>query len=309
MAFRRKNRFRTRFSRNRKIPARAIPRSIARVRKQKIVAFNTMQACEHTCVEEDGESCTTNMTVVLLRNVELQDLFGDNCKVARISGALHVDPWFFPPYTIGGGGEYGETGSWLTYFNLMSRTILQGRCGMVKTQSNSAEPDNPQPDYVIADSFDWSEGPWMRQWNHMWFPKETLAMDHLMQGNSLGICSNVSKASTIVPPTVTGNNPGWVDSAIVTVCNTEFEGSDAGAPQLGHRSLPPMRPWRIPLTWNRDITMKENQNLELKLSFSSLSPGADCSPLENDICEIGTGHAFPCLFRIVPNVLLTIQYG
>lgn len=309
MAFRRKKSW-FRGARRSKIPASRIPRSIARVRRQKVVAFNTMQVCEHTCVLEDGENCTTSMTIALVRNTELQELFGDNCKVARISGAVHIDPWYPPPYTIAS-GEYGETSDWLTHMNLLSRTILQGRAGLVKTMSNSEDPTNPLPDYVIANSFDWSEAPWIRQWNHMWINKETYSVHHRLEGAPLGVCSDVFKpdSGSVVNALAAGTgNINTQTGAIGTTCIPIFETTDDGNADVGIRTLPPARPWRIPLNIRKDITLKENQNLEMKLSFSTLSAGTDCYPFEDDPCEL-TAHGFPCLFRVIPNVMLTIQYG
>lgn len=305
--------FRKKFSRFRKsrakIPSWKIPRSIARVRRQRVVAFNTMQACEHTCVEESG-LCTTDFRISILRNTELQSLFGDNCKVASIRGSVWIDPWFKPPYTIAQ-QEYGEASDWLVYMDLMSRTILQGRAGLIKTFANSDDPTNPLPDYRIHDSFDWSEAPWLKQWNHMWFPKETYELEHPLEGAFLYGYGNVTGGGggQLLNPLAAGN--GNINTAIdpnVTTPTAVFRSSDEGYPQTGRRRSPALRPWRIPINIRKDITMKENMNLELAVSFSSLHPGGDCFPFEDDLCEVN-GHAFPCIFRIVPNIMLTIQYG
>lgn len=303
--------FRT-WPRKGKIPASAIPRSIARVRRQKVVAFNTMQACEHTCVFDQG-LCTSDMRISILRNAELQSLFGDNCKLASIRGSVWIDPWYKPPYSLLN-SEYGESSDWLPFIDLMSRTILQGRAGLIKTFANSDDPTNPLPDYRIQDSFDWSEAPWIRQWNHMWFPKESYTLQHQLDTTITGIQSvnNVQKGADVnVNALAAGTGPVNVNIGAITTTSAAVLhtlGTDAGAPQYASRHIPAMRPWRIPINIRKDITMKENQNLELAIAFSSLHPGNDCFDIEDDPCEVN-GHAFPCIFRIVPNVMLTIQYG
>lgn len=310
MAFRNKGRRSSWRNRAAKIPASKIPRSIARVRKQKIIVFNTMQACEFTCVAADPQQCIQEMTIAILRNVDLQESFGDNCKVASLRGSVWIDPWFPLPYTIAQ-SEYGETSQWLAYMNFMSRTVFQGRAGLIKTLSNSDDPTNPMPDYHIDNSFDWSEAPWIKQWNHMWFNKETIALDHRLEGGLLGICSDVFKPDSGSVTNVLAAGSGTINTqtgAIGTTCIPIFEVVDDGAPNLGKRSIPPMRPWRIPVNIRKPITMRENQNLEMKVSFANLFPGADCFPGEEDACEIDT-PAQVCIFRVIPNIQLTIQYG
>lgn len=307
MAFRKSSRYRSSW-RKKKIPASRIPRSIARVRKQRVVAFNTMQACEHTCVEDSG-LCTTDIRISILRNVDLQQLFGDNCKVANIRGSVWIDPWFKPPYSITN-QEYGEDSDWLVFADLMSRTILQGRAGLIKTFANSDDPTNPLPDYLIHDSFDWSEAPWIKQWNHMWFCKETYQIQHQLQSSTtiIGLVSKPDTGSVVNALAAGTGNINTQTGAITTACFGCTPGNDDGPLQAAYRTTPAIRPWRIPINIRKDITMKENQNLELAVSFSSLHPGSDCFPAEDDLCEVN-GHAFPCIFRIVPNVMLTIQYG
>lgn len=308
MAFTRKKSFR-RWGTRRKISASAIPKSIARVRKQRVVVFNTMVACEYTCVAADPLSCFQEATLSIIRNVDLQALFGDNCKVASIRGSVVVDPFFTPPYSQNL-SIYGSAPAWLAWMDFMSRTILQGRAGLIKSYSNSDQPTNPLPDYHIDNSFDWSEAPWMRQWNHLWVMKEDITIHHRPNTAIQGICPNHTQAGYLVPPWATGTSPGYIVPPAVTSCSTIFENGQAGPIADVERHMKAVTPWRIPVNIRRDITLKENENLDLKVSFASLFPGTDCfEGGELDNCEIGNGNAAICTFRIIPNIMVTIQYG
>lgn len=304
MAFRRKTPFRRW---KRKIPAASIPKSIARVRKQKIVVFNTMESCEYTCSPADPETCFQEFTVAMLRNVDLQALFGDNCKLASIRGSVVVDPFFTPPYSIAQ-SLYGSSPAYLAWMNFMSRTILQGRAGLIKTYSNTDDPGNPLPDYHIDRSFDWSEPNWIRTWNHLWVMKEDITIHHRPNTAVVGVCPDHSQAGYIVPPWATGSSPGYIVPAASTVCTTLYENGQAGPPSDVERHMRAVTPWRIPINIRRDITMKENENLDLKVNFSSLAAGGDCFPFEENPCEMGDA-ALICTFRIIPNIQMVIQYG
>lgn len=312
----RKNSKRSRWgsSRRRKLPASAIPKSIARVRKQRIVVFNTMQACEFTCSAWDPQDCKSRITFDLVTNSSLQTLFGDNCKVVDMRGGVWIDPWLYTPYDIsanGVTGAFGDPAAWLQFFNLYSKTVLQGRAGLVRTQATASAPGAFLPDYYIDDSFDWGDGPWMKTWNHMWFMKENWTLDHMQQSAVMGICSDTSSAgggSALNPLAGGTGNINTFVGPTSTVCTQVQASTTNGQPQRAYRQLANPRPWYISLNRRKPITLKENQALQLDCAFSSLVPGTDCFPTEADDCQV-ENTSIPCLMRLFPNVTMKIQYG
>lgn len=304
-------------SSRRKISASKIPKSIARVRKQRIVVFNTMQACEYTCLAPDPE-CTTPFRIALLRNVDLQNLFGDNVKIVRMQGSIHIDPLWQLPYAVDSncvGGILADSASWLAWINSMSRSIWQLRAGMCKVVSSTTDVGgSPTPDYDVAQSFDWSEPAFMRRWEHMWFFKETLGLDAMMSGAHIGVCSNVTKPDTgsLVNALAAGTgNINTQTGAITTACQVVSQAlaDNSGPPQRAYRTLPPPRPFRMSVNSSRVISLKENEGLEIQASFGTLFPGADCFPGEEDSCFLDCSGIIPCIIRIIPNVTMTLQYG
>lgn len=270
-----------------KIPAARIPRSIARVRKQRTVLFNTMQQCEFTCVEIAGESCVTNESIILIRNSQLQQDFGDNVKVVSLRGSVLFRPLPKVPFEADAAdcdaaaipGVYGDYSAWVGFFNRMRNTVLQMRCGLTKTLTTSGTPLGFEvPEYFLDESFDWSEGNFLRKWEHFWITTERYSIDHLQQAAQLG---NGSTAS-----------------------------SENGQIQHGFRHIDGWRPWRIPLNIRRTISLKENENLEMPFALAHLSAGADCNPLgpTEDPCQQGCQFS-ACMLQVFPNIVATIQYG
>lgn len=312
MPFRKSSKYR--YSRG-KIPARKIPKSIARVRKQRIVSFNTMQACEHTCVPVETSNCTTNFTIALLRNVDLQQLFGDNVKIVSMRGNIFIDPMFHLPYAVDSNcvtGLLGDPASWLGFMNSQARSIWQFRAGMIKSYSELNFPNDPQPNYQVENSFDWSEPSYLKRWEHLWFHREDLGIDHIMQNAIQGICANVSKPDTgaILNPLAGGTgNINTQTGAISTVCGAVGEPLNTGMPQRAYRQIRQKAPYRMSVSSRRVITLKENENLEIQCAFSTLFPGTDCFPTEEDTCMLDCEGYPPCIIRIIPNVLMTLQYG
>lgn len=301
----------------RKIPAAAIPKSIARVRKQRIVVFNTMQACEHTCVPNEGPSCTTHFQLALLRNEDLQNLFGDNVKIVSMRGEVYIDPLWVLPYGVDSncvGGILGDPASWLAFFNTYARSIWQFRAGMLKVFSGSFEgpTTDPVPDYQVDNSFDWSEPSYMRRWEKLWFFKEGLELDHPMEGAFLYGYGNVTKPDTgaLVNALAAGTgNINTQTGAITTAGTAVFRSTNTGHPQAGIRRISAPQPYRMSVNSRRVISLKENEGLEISCAFSTLFPGPDCFPTESDDCMLDCMGGLPCIIRIVPNILMTLQYG
>lgn len=303
-------------TRGRKIPAAAIPKSIARVRRQRIVVYNTMQECEHTCLEPDFPLCTTAFRIAILRNSELQSLFGDNVKIVKMQGSIYIDPLMQAPY---GGldsncatGIFGDPDAWVPVMNLYAKTIWQFRAGLCKVYSSTLDVGgSPTPDYDVSKSFDWSEPAFMRRWEKLWFFREELGMEHPMEGAFLYGYGDVSKPNTgaLLNPLAGGTgNINTETGAITTAPVSVFRSSNAGFPQAGFRYLRQPAPYRLSLNSSRVINLKENEGLEIQAAFSTLFPGADCFPGEADACNLDC-NALPCLIRIVPNLILTLQYG
>lgn len=306
-----------RFGRSkRKISASAIPKSIARVRRQRIVVFNTMQACEHTCLAPDPE-CTTTFNIAMLRNTDLQSLFGDNVKIVKIEGAIYIDPLMGVPYGLLDSncvsGTLGDTASWLAVMNHYAKCIWQLRAGMCKVVSSTNDVGgSPTPDYNVSQSFDWSEPAFMRRWEKLWFFREELGLDHPVSGAFLYGYGDVTGGGggALLNPLAggTGNVNTFINPN-TTAATAVFRGSTAGHPQAGQRFIRQPAPYRMSVRSSRVIALRENEGLEIQGAFSTLFPGSDCFPFEEDSCNLDCMGALPCIIRIVPNITMTLQYG
>lgn len=268
-----------------------------------------MQACEWTC-SEWGSECKKLETLVLLRNQEVQTLFGDNVKIVSITGGVYVEIRFPRPYTLDI-GEYGEPATWLAMFDLLQSSVFHGRAGLVKTETTTNLPAQPQPEYNLSESFDWSEGRYIKRWEKLWIPQESFTIQHAMEGVPYGICSDVTKPNTgnIVNALAGGTgNINTETGAISTTCTPYAVSVDDGPVWHGFRHIAPPRPWYINLGSRRPITLKENENLELQMAFAAENPGSDCFPGEANPCDLDSS-LLPCQLRFIPNVMLTLQYG
>lgn len=284
----------------RKIPMRAIPRGIARTRKQWITVANTMSQCHYQCIEWTPGNCKTNVLLGFLENEDLQSLFGDNCSVAALRGSISFLPiWQVPYDRVSNSRDNGAF--WNAYINNLDGTIIQARCGLKRSEVTPAFPDGLF--YDPADSFNFSDGQWLKLYNHQWSLESEKSAHYYPVSAVYGICPTVTSSNSILT-----DGSGTIDG-VDTTCTIGIKTAPVTptTPQLVTVTIPPVKPWILPINYRRKIRMKENEELNLHCAFERLFGDSTCFPGEANPCGIESG-GLPCNIKMVWNLRALIEY-
>lgn len=185
---------------------RQASRTYARKQTDWVTAFNV--ECREICLTP-GLECPNGAVIQLLTNQTLRDVYEGTLLVKRIRGELTFRP------------------SQPTLPNPCDITAwtkdVVFRMGLMKNegvQSQAFFPDGVNPLKAGLSVFpkfpagDYSEQPWLRMWNHTWAPTGRLKNSQIPPT----CCPVVLQPGYIVPPTVVGNNIGYIVPAITTEC-------------------------------------------------------------------------------------------
>lgn len=291
----------------RKIPAKALPRNVAKKRRQWISVYNNMGGCLYQCVKWPDGNCQNNFTVELLSNDSVQQLFGDNTAIVGMSGSILWQPYYPAPNEC-------DDGSLAIWMDSVIESMVHLRAGLFKTPTSAGLPDGME--LVPSNSFDWAETRWLREWNHVWTP-----MPHHFtkathpQNSFLGICPDVLRDSYTVPPTSSGSQPTYNVPELNTTClNITAGGEDCfNGVVTQHVRAHPW--WRQSLRSKRRIVMKDSDELIMYVSASKLFPafladgGCRAAPEGPPDCFERDTLITPCTMHAYINLKLCIEYG
>jgi len=214
------------------------------------------------------QCCTTQMQFVLVNNDTLQSYFQDSVTIVRMSG----DIWFRSLVATPFGGEYCSlTGPNLRAFNdiytssyaehfvwsLRKHERTQGA-----DESLALDPASPMFNY------DWTESspPWLWVRNKMWFPHHVRQIGGMSQDSVIGVCADTEQAGFVVPPTVTGNNPGWIVPPVTTNCTPTVTGEAGACPVVNWGYTTQEPPWHhLRIRSRKHIKMVRDQDLMLNM--------------------------------------------
>lgn len=295
MAFKSNWKYRGKPFAKRKVPWKALPRSVARKRSQWITVYNAMQDCGYTGVNLEGESCVTGFTIALLENDSLQELFQDACTVTGIRGSILFRPFFPRPNTC-------DNASMANWEAAVRNSMIHLRAGLVKQETSGLNPEGISLDPSV--DFDWAETRWSRQWDHIWRPKPVEFSRSIVGfGDILGVCSNTTKAATVVPPTASGTNPGWIDSAEVTNCAPYV--LPEGCSSMGKQEFFREHPWwSMGLNSNKRYLMKDSDELNIHFAVADVA-----ASIFGDVCFSDYSRIGPCNLHIYANIRIRVEYG
>lgn len=281
---------------------RALPRSVARKRRNWITIYDDSSLCTRRCIPVVG--CQDEPGFVeIIPNTSLQSLFGDDVSVVRLVGDILWQPKIAEPNIC-------SSASYFAWVNQIARSWYNMRIGLMKTEVNVASlPDGPVFDPLAA--FDWSDGPWLKRWNHWWLPKLGGELVTIPENGLYGVCSSVTKASVNVPgwvlATGSGNWAGYTEPEITTDCLPVFAPSEIGcAPQYtAHKAWePPV--WRQQVNIRKKIRLRENDQLQMFWNFVELQNGESCSGSD---CFPQDGTLGVCQLYAALNFRALIEYG
>lgn len=319
MAFRKGFRrgFRRSFPR-RKVPWKALPRNVARQRKQWVTLYNDGGLCQFNCL--GIIDCLDDpFNIELISQTSLQQFFGDNVTVEAIKGEI----WFRPFLSH---ENPCDAVDWRNWTVSAERLMYHLRLGMMKERvsENDILIGNAEGSvWNPLSGFDWSEARWLKEWRHTW-PSVGREQWYSFKpyGSFAGICNETSKPSVNVPgwtmASGSGTWAGYTEPAIQTICCvedcvTDFETgcypNDVGG--VAHQ----LRWWKMPLGMRRRIRLRESDNLSIWGNMAYIEPdwvgpNGTCS---QDIlgvdCAVDAMQDPACTLQLFANVKVKLAYG
>lgn len=292
----------------RKIPASAIPRSIARVRTDWVTIYNPFdvtdsQGCGYFQAVWDPEqaSCVRTFGLNVMDATELTDKYGDDVKIVQTVGSLWLRPVFLS-------ADLCDDGETAPYLKKLSSYWIQARGGLFKQRLVNLDRDptstgqTPHP----LGTRDWSDAGFLKTFERVWVPpgehhEQTVWNDQQFTG-PVGL---VARTAYITPATASGDQPAFSVPTIQTTCGDCFP--DEGECLLGgvktHFHAPSWK--RINMNSRRTIRMHEDDSLEWYVDWASIS----LATFGEDPCAQATPTAAPCAMHINMQLKIKLQYG
>lgn len=283
----------------RRISSKALPKSVAKKRRQWVTIWNEMENCQYNCLAWDSESCNFGWQIALLDPPSLGELFEfEPVTVVRQVGSIMLRPWRARPNPC-------DPDSWGQYQNWL-RNHIHFRAGMVKQRTSTFEPSGTI--YDPSNSSDWSEAPWKRNWEHQWTPRVTNYGTQFQNSSTvIGVCSNTTRSSYLTPATASGDQPSFTVPAIATSCTPVLLPEGCGALPFQAASEFPF--YRLSLNSRRRIFMSESDRLDIWASMSVITADGDTCNNGVGPCFNDLAAAYPCNITAYTNYKILVEYG
>lgn len=251
--------------------ARAAARKELRKQAQWVSVFDT--GCSGPAFLDPAEVCPNGGVLQLVSPEQLQS-HDDEMRILRIRANLRIG-WNIPN---NGRDCFQQQG-------FIQTSLIQARMGLKRaeyegdpaTASGLAfNPLDSRPDTRYPNEFDgdFADARWMRLWDYSWFPTPTITSSAAPPT----CCAVTVQDSYVVPPTVTGSNPGYIVPGLNTQCIT-CDVSDE--PIICGTSITypsAFSTWSF--DWKKAIQLKDNQTLGLFMGWSLLSNGVNFVPAD-----------------------------
>lgn len=288
-----------------KIPFRALPRSVAKKRSQWLTVYNDADNCQFTCLDMTG--CQDQpFSIGIVPNASLQALFGDNVAIRRMVGEAFFRPWLPHPDRC----NATEFQDWIL---ALERTMVTMRAGLYKQRVAASAPEGVE--YNPLDQFDWSEGRALREWRHTWTSRGRDAWATAAPGGAaMGICADVTRAQYTTPATSSGSQPLFIVPEIETSCQIYHTDPEVDECEiLSHSIRARQMPWwRMPITSNRRIPLKESDELSIWANLAYIGPDLS-SPTTtcggDPTCTVDGSLDIPCKLNAYLNLKILVEYG
>ena len=205
-----------RFARPRKkLPLKALSRSVARKRQEWVWAYNDIGpfgaqqgSCQVRCLDFGLSYCEEpSAYITIVSNSTLGgSQYQDNITIAKMRGFINMKPVWRSEGACSVNWLAIEAGrNWPIYL----------RAGLHKQQTTYFNEDSPDPVNPI-NGYDWTETSKLKEWIHIWQPTGRTAGVSLLEGYPFGVCSDVERSSYIVPAYASGGGPSYNVPAIST---------------------------------------------------------------------------------------------
>lgn len=284
----------------RKLPARAIPKSIARVRKEWVTIYNPMEqaGCRPLIAPWSpvGDSCWSRLAIHVLDPVTLSETYQDNVKISAMKGSIFMRPLFQRPSVC-------DANEWTQWINAVRDSFIRCRVGLYKQETIAANPVGQTPD--LGGDVDYSDTPLLKEWVRNW-PSVPYKLQVPWYGENtfMGVCNDTTRDSYITPATSTGSQPAFQVPEIETICR-EFTGTNETCLAGPVNVFAQEHGWKsISLNRRRDIVMKEEMDLSYVFAWANIVRDAEMQPS----CGTSTWAA-PCALQIIPDLKVQICYG
>lgn len=284
-----------------KLPARVIPKSIARVRTDWVSVYNPWDAggCAYLVAPwaPATERCVSSFALNIMSVDQLSQDYGDDVKIVAMRGAL----WLRPVFDNVNLCSYQELRDWE---NAVGNYFIMARGGLKRQEITEREQASlGLPVWHPLDSLDWTDGKFLQMWERVWVAPPTSGTQRTYNdGQVVGICPNVHQSGYNVPVTASGDQDPYSVPALSTTCgvfNAPAESClDGGFDS--HFSAPGWK--RVSLNRRKDIRMHENHDLQWYVDWGNVWPG-------QNTCNYDVTGPAPCAMHILPMLKIKLQYG
>jgi len=304
------SRFRAR-SGTRKLPARVIPKSIARVRTDWVTVFNvtdqapTGTGCKYLLapwvpvnIDGFGEQCFSSFSFPVISADNLSDLYGDDVKIVKMVGDFWLRPVFTPADACFPDDLALLQAQWDNYF-------VRARGGLFKQRvvSSDLNANGVVPHPLFGR--DWSDAGFLKLWERNWVapPAQSVATTY-GEGQLINAIGNVTRDQYNTPATSSGDQPLFSVPAIETECMNCVVGSEScyDGPSYTRYMGPGWK--RVSISSRRMIHMKEDDALAWWIDWADIGPSG-----EGPNCGYSVHTSKPCGMQIIPSLKIKLQYG
>lgn len=294
--------------RRKKIPYRALPRTVAKKRYDWQTLYNDIGPfgegegyCVSRCVEFGASYCEEpSLKIPIMPAGALQQAFDDDITIAKMVGWINWCPSWraLPACATLDTLDQQSAHQWPIYF----------RAGLYKQDVPLAQQGQPTVINPIA-STDWSDERPLREWNHIWQPVGSRSVQIFQPGYPIGVCGDTTRAQYNTPATSSGSQPLFSVPAIETDCDIYYQGAEECIPAVIESTYQKPRYWKMSLNRRKPIRLRENDDLSIFANWSMPRPDAGAGPNCEDVCEEFNDGENPCKMRFIMVLKLLIQYG
>lgn len=297
------------------LPARRIPKSIARVRTDWVSLYNPFEGCRYFAaaydpIGADNTGCVSSIALEVMGANQLSDAYGDDVKIVAMRGSLWLRPVF-------DNIDLCNDQDLLNYEQLISEYFIRVRGGLFKQRNVNPDPAamtggipgsgvvTPHP----ANTRAWSDAGWLKQFTRTWVPPgSAISALTYNDGQLVGPCSQTTRSAYTDSGWTLASGSGTKTAvnvpAIVTSCSTFSFPSGEGCYNGGLTTHMRAPGWKaVNISSRRTIHMHEDDSLNWFIDWGSIFPPTPLS------CHYGDPPGLPCALQLLPELKIKVQYG
>lgn len=286
-----------------KISFKRLPRTVARKRTDWVSLYNDTgeigpldDGCTIRCIEFESNCNDASTRIAIMPQGAVEALYDDDVTIAAMRGFINMKPRWATPNGC-------DTNAWLARMQGEQWPIYM-RAGLYKQELVDLEGGIP-PFVNPLNAHDWTDVSALKKWNHVWQPRGRHGSVWQQSSKIVGVCSDTTQASYVVPSLVTGNGGGHTVPAVSTTCSVQSVGSGEGLCNIADLYFERETPawYRMSLNRSRGIRLHENDSLDLFVNWSQPRP-AECVP-----CDVVADGTSPCAIQFSIQLDVKLQFG